>query len=66
MRDREKAAYNHSKHESISNNGEVELIIEQVRMRTRRSQNIRKPMDEKLEKIKQKDRLSETNVLNNA
>ena len=46
-RDREKAAHNHSKNESISNNGEVKLKIEQVRMQTRRRQNKRKPMDEK-------------------
>ena len=47
MRDREKVAYNHSKNESISNNGEMKLKIEQVRMQTRRRQNKRKPMNEK-------------------
>ena len=31
MRYREKAAHNHLKNESISNNGEVKLKIEQVR-----------------------------------
>ena len=33
--------------ESISNNGEVKLKTEQVRMQTRRKQIKRKPMDEK-------------------
>ena len=47
MRDREMVAHNHSKNESISNNGEVKLKIEQVRMQTRRKQNKRKSMDEK-------------------
>ena len=32
MRDRVKASFNHSKIESISNNGEVKLKIIQVRM----------------------------------
>ena len=49
-RDREKVAHNHSKNESISNNGEVKLKIEQVRMQTRRKQIKRKPMDEKTKK----------------
>ena len=47
MRDRIKPSFNHSKNGSISNNGEVKLKIEQVRMQTRRRQNKRKPMDEK-------------------
>ena len=46
MRDREKAAHNHSKNESISNNGEVKLKIEQDIMQTRRRQKKRKQMDE--------------------
>ena len=46
-RDRTIASFSHSKNESISNNGEVKLKIEQVRMQTRRRQNKRKPMDEK-------------------
>ena len=45
MRDRVKASFNHSKMESISNNGEVKLKIIQVRMETRRKKNKRKPMD---------------------
>ena len=50
MRDRTKASFSHSKNETISNNGEVKLKIEQVRMQTRRKQNKRKPMDEKIKK----------------
>ena len=50
MRDRKKASFNHSRNESISNNGEVKLKIEQVRMETRRKQNKRKMMDEKTKK----------------
>ena len=50
MRDRTKASFNHSKNESISNNGEVKLKIEQVRIQTRRNQIKRKPMDEKTKK----------------
>ena len=46
-RDGTKASFSHSKNESISNNGEVKLKIEQVRMKTRRRQNKRKPMGEK-------------------
>ena len=42
------------KNETISNNGEVKLKIEQVRMQTRRNQIKRKPMDEKTKK-KMKD-----------
>ena len=37
MRDRTKASFNHSKNESIFNNSEVKLKIEQVRMQTRRT-----------------------------
>ena len=47
IRDREKAAHNHSKNESISNNGEVKLKTKQVRMQTRRGQIKRKPTDKK-------------------
>ena len=36
MRDRVKASFNHSKIESISNNGEVKLKIIQVIIKTRR------------------------------
>ena len=36
MRDIVKASFNHSKMESISNNGEVKLKIKEVRMETRR------------------------------
>ena len=36
MRDRTKASFNNSKNESISNNGEGKLKIEQVRMQIRR------------------------------
>ena len=36
IRDRVKISFNHSKMESISNNGEVKLKIKQVRMQTRR------------------------------
>ena len=50
MRNRKKASFNHSKNESISNNGEVKLKIEQVRMQTRRKQNKRKSMDDKSKK----------------
>ena len=52
MRDRTKASFSHSKNESISNNGEVKLKIEQVRMQTRWKQKKRKQMDEKSKKIK--------------
>ena len=45
MRDRVKTLLNHSKMESISNNGEVKLKIIQVRMETRRKQNTRKQSD---------------------
>ena len=56
MRDRTKASFNHSKNENISNNGEVKLKIEQVRIQTRRKQNKRKPMDDKsLKKIKRQN-----------
>ena len=54
-----------SKNETISNNGEVKLKIEQVRIQTRQKQIKRKPMDEKTKK-RLKDKLSVTNVLNNA
>ena len=50
MRDRTKASFSSSKNETISNNGEVKLKIEQVRMETRRKQIKRKPMDEKTKK----------------
>ena len=53
MIDRVKSLFNHSKMESISNDGEVELKIIQVKMETKRQQNKRKPMDEKC-KTKQK------------
>ena len=46
MRDRVKASFNHSKMESISNNGEIKLKIKQVRMQTKRKK-INEPMDEK-------------------
>ena len=46
-RDRTKTSFYHFKNESISNNGEIELKIGQVRMQTRRKQKKRKPMDEK-------------------
>ena len=46
-RDGTKASFSHSKNESISNNGEVKLKIEQDIMQTRRRQKKRKPMDEK-------------------
>ena len=65
MRDRTKASFSSSKNETISNNGEVKLKIEQVRMQTRRKQIKRKPMDKKIKK-RLKDKLSVTNVLNNA
>ena len=45
VRDRVKASFNHSKIESISNNSEVKFKIIQVRKKTRRKQNKRKPMD---------------------
>ena len=64
MRDRSKASFSSSKNETISNNGEVKLKIEQVRMQTRRRQIKRKTMDEKTKKLK--DKLSVMNVLNNA
>ena len=50
MRDRTKASFSSSKNETISNNGEVKLKIEQVRMQTRRKKIKRKPMDEKTKK----------------
>ena len=46
-RERTKASFSSSKNKTISNNGEVKLKIEQVRMQTRRKQIKRKPMDEK-------------------
>ena len=54
MRDRTKTSFSHSKNETISNNGEVKLKIEQVRMQTRRKQIKRKPMDEKTKKKDEK------------
>ena len=40
-----KPSFNHSKTEIISNNGEVKLKIEQVRIQTRWRKNKRKIMD---------------------
>ena len=55
MRDRVKASFNHSKMESISNNGEIKLKIKQVRMQTKRKK-INEPMDEKSkQKIKRQN-----------
>ena len=69
-RDRTKTSFYHFKNESISNNGEIELKIEQVRMQTRRKQKKRKPMDEKSKnKIKRqnvRDKYFEQWMENNA
>ena len=50
MRDRVKVSINHSKMENISNNGEVESKIIQVRMNTTRKQIKRKKIEVKSER----------------